>query len=593
MSGYGQSRIGEQWRGYYITAYGIAVKHGFEGTEQEWLTSLKGEPGAAAQMRYNEDTQTLQWKLTEDEDWTDLLTLADLQGDVVEQTLEEAEAAKDAAEAAQEAAENAAESAQADASTASSAAASAQSASSAAQAAASGANTSAVSAAESASTAAGHASTSGTNATQAAGSAADARSAKQDAQSAASQASGAASSAEEKAEAAQTASETASTAAQTASESASAAEGYAESAQSAAEDAQTYKEAAETYAQTAASAVSDAQTASTEAQTAASEASESAQDAAESAAAVAGQVTAAESWAVGHTGTREGEDTNNAKYWCEAASQAAGGGVTSFNGRGGAVSPQSGDYTAAMVGADAAGSAAAVQQNLNTHAAGTGHITSAERTTWNAKQNALNFDTEPTTDSTNPVTSGGVKTALNAKANSASLAAHTGNTSNPHNVTAEQTGADPEGTADSAVAAHNAAADAHADIRLALEGKETSGAAAAVQQNLNTHTGNTGIHVTASDKTTWNGKSGKAESFSVTLSASGWSGYAQTVNNAKFIATGYAYTVAPDGESFAACAEAVIYADDITTTGRMTFHCGQVPTDALTMNILRTEANEQ
>jgi hypothetical protein len=27
------------------SAYAIAVKHGFQGTEQEWLNSLKGEPG--------------------------------------------------------------------------------------------------------------------------------------------------------------------------------------------------------------------------------------------------------------------------------------------------------------------------------------------------------------------------------------------------------------------------------------------------------------------------------------------------------------------------------------------------------------------
>src|SRR5699024_1305882 len=51
------------------------------------------------------------------------------------------------------------------------------------------------------------------------------------------------------------------------------------------------------------------------------------------------------------TGTRAGEDTNNAKYWAEQASQEAGGVVTSFNGRSGLVMPQTGDYTAAMVGA--------------------------------------------------------------------------------------------------------------------------------------------------------------------------------------------------------------------------------------------------
>ena len=33
--------------GMYISAYGIAVKHGFKGTEEEWILSLKGEKGDA------------------------------------------------------------------------------------------------------------------------------------------------------------------------------------------------------------------------------------------------------------------------------------------------------------------------------------------------------------------------------------------------------------------------------------------------------------------------------------------------------------------------------------------------------------------
>lgn len=31
--------------GYYLSAYAIAVKHGFAGSEREWLDSLRGEPG--------------------------------------------------------------------------------------------------------------------------------------------------------------------------------------------------------------------------------------------------------------------------------------------------------------------------------------------------------------------------------------------------------------------------------------------------------------------------------------------------------------------------------------------------------------------
>ena len=56
----------------------------------------------------------------------------------------------------------------------------------------------------------------------------------------------------------------------------------------------------------------------------------------------------AESWAVGGTGKRDGEDTNNAKYWCEQA-QGTVTGVSAFNGRSGAVTPASGDYSYDMI----------------------------------------------------------------------------------------------------------------------------------------------------------------------------------------------------------------------------------------------------
>lgn len=228
------------------------------------------------------------------------------------------------------------------------------------------------------------------------------------------------------------------TAAKNAQDAAEAAQGKAEDAQAAAEAAQTKAETAQSKAETAQSKAETAQgkaeSAQSAAESAAASASGSASAAASSASAAAlsedasaeyeaGAKTAAasaaangklsESWAVGGTGTRTGEDTNNAKYWAMAAQGAAGGGVTSFNGRGGAVVPKQGDYTAAMVGADVQGAAQTVQGNLNVHAENTvKHITAAERTAWNGKQNALTFDTAPTAGSTNPVTSGGVKAAL-------------------------------------------------------------------------------------------------------------------------------------------------------------------------------------
>lgn len=167
---------------------------------------------------------------------------------------------------------------------------------------------------------------------------------------------------------------------------------------------------------------------------------------------------------------------------------------------------------------------------------------------------------------------------------------HIANKDNPHGVTAAQAGADPTGTAASAVSAHNSSATAHSDIRTALAGKETAGAAAAVQGNLDDHEGNTTVHITAAERTSWNGKSGKAVSFTVTLTEVGWSDNTQTVSNSKFVTSGYAYTVCPAGDSFAGYAEAVIYADDVNTAGKMTFHCNEAPTENLTVNILRTEA---
>lgn len=117
-----------------------------------------------------------------------------------------------------------------------------------------------------------------------------------------------------------------------------------------ASDAASSASAAATSAQTAQSEASAASAAAEAASGSASQAQASAAAAAKSAASVDGINKTAQSWAVGGTGTREGEDTNNAKYWAEQAQQAAGGGVVSFNGRAGSVVPQAGDYDKGMVG---------------------------------------------------------------------------------------------------------------------------------------------------------------------------------------------------------------------------------------------------
>lgn len=59
----------------------------------------------------------------------------------------------------------------------------------------------------------------------------------------------------------------------------------------------------------------------------------------------------------------------------------------------------------------------AIESSLNSHTGNSNiHITTSERQLWNSKQNQLTFDSTPTSGSNNPVTSGGIKTALDQKA---------------------------------------------------------------------------------------------------------------------------------------------------------------------------------
>ena len=87
-------------------------------------------------------------------------------------------------------------------------------------------------------------------------------------------------------------------------------------------------------------------------------------------------------------------------------------------------------------------------------------------------------------------------------------------------------------------------------------------------------------------------KAEKSVAFTVTLTAAGWADNVQTISDARFVSTGYAYTVAPASVSFADYAEAMIYADDVTTNGRMVFHCDSVPTANLTVNVVRMVTEE-
>ena len=85
------------------------------------------------------------------------------------------------------------------------------------------------------------------------------------------------------------------------------------------------EQAAQSAANTAGSAASSASQSAATASGSASQAQASAAAAAQSAASVDGINKTAQSWAVGGTGTRPGEDTDNAKYWAQQAQTAAGG----------------------------------------------------------------------------------------------------------------------------------------------------------------------------------------------------------------------------------------------------------------------------
>ena len=181
---------------YFLTAYAIAVKHGYTGTEEQWLQSLKGADGKQVQMRYL--GKKLQWALEGAEGWTDLVDMQAVEDDVTaaaEATINAATAAAVEAAAAAEGSETGAAASE-----------------SAAQAAKTDAAAAAASAAESA--------------TAAAGSKTGAETAAQDAQTAKTQA--------------QTAAQNAQTALQAAGEASAAAETASQEAEAAASDAESW-----------------------------------------------------------------------------------------------------------------------------------------------------------------------------------------------------------------------------------------------------------------------------------------------------------------------------------------------------------------
>ena len=84
----------------------------------------------------------------------------------------------------------------------------------------------------------------------------------------------------------------------------------------------------------------------------------------------------------------------------------------------------------------------------------------------------------------------------------------------------------------------------------------------------------------------------KAEIFSVSLPASGWSNNAQTVSHAMLKAAGYGYIYNPDETSYGAYVSALVRCGDVVTDGQVTFYCDETPTEDITVDFMRSEANE-
>ena len=202
-----------------------------------------------------------------------------------------------------------------------------------------------------------------------------------------------------------------------------------------------------TYAQNAAVSESNAADSETNAATSASNAADSESNAATSETNAAASATAAEeseddseAWAWGKVNGVDVPAThpayhNNAKYWADAAGGAAGGGVTSFNGRSGIVASQSGDYDASQVALNSS-----VYQATNVDAgfvevheeiedldeslanvARTGSYDDLVDKPTLGSAAAKNYTDTVSSGSTDLITSGGVASGLSLKANTADL----------------------------------------------------------------------------------------------------------------------------------------------------------------------------
>lgn len=306
-------------------------------------------------------------------------------------------------------------------------------------------------------------------------------------------------------------------AARSASAAVVAASGSASDAQASAAAAAQSAESASASAQTAQSAAGSAGTAASTASSAAAAASGSASDAAgsaaaaaQSAASVAGINKTAESWAVGGTGTREGENTNNAKYWAEQAQATVGGDFATKTEAQGYVTThnQSADaHSDIREAVSEAGKAFVITGTLASDEENGGYTVSGITTTEAEIQAAIAAGKAVVAK----LTEGGNIYELPLVYHTQSQYQFGGNLNN--------------------LGLFFSISYTESGIRFRFseffsaddnEFANISNAVGDLSLNLTDHINDANIHVTAEERTAWNAKAEKPKAVSVTLTAAGW-----------------------------------------------------------------------
>ena len=381
----------------------------------------------------------------------------------------------------------------------------------------------------------------------------------------------------------------------------------------------------------ASSAAADAERAETAAATASGSAGTASAEADKAAAA---SVTA-QSWAVGGTGTREGEDTDNAKYWSDRAAGIAGGDYaprvhthTADDITSGVLSVERLPTIPVTKGGTGAETADEARANLGAAATAHSHI-KADITDFPATMppaahthsitDITDYTPEPPPTLVEGNSNGTVNyngtdvpvhglgsaaytesaaydSAGSASAVNANLSVHISDKANPHGVTAAQAGA--------AEAVHTHVKTDISDFAHTHTKEDISNFPTEMPPSAHTHNasdinagtldaarlpvvpvdkGGTGA-ATADEARASLGAEGKHTTSSVTLTASGWSSNSQTISVSGMTAT-LDVVVSPAPDSYEDWGNAGVFCS-AQGAGTLTFSCKEAPSSSLTANLL-------